>query len=114
MCPSLQRSHIFWAEGVVGEEENNEILKKKKKTKQANLSEARPTFLPFQFPRFPGLAQLAFISPTQRPGPPTHLSPLCLQGEGPLSPDRVTCPRDQSAFMDFQVPGPKERRPPWT
>ena len=37
----------------MGEEENNEILKKKTK-KQANLSEARPTFLPFQFPKFPG------------------------------------------------------------
>lgn len=60
------------------------IMKSLKNNKQADLSEARPTFLPFQFPRFPGLAQLALVSPTQRPGPPTHLSPLCLQGEGPL------------------------------
>ena len=38
------------------EEEDNEILKKTKKTKkkQADLSEARPVFLPFWFPKFPG------------------------------------------------------------
>ena len=97
----------------MGEEENNEILKKKKKNRPI-CQRPGPHFYLSSFPSFQAaaLAQLALVSSAQRPGPPTHLSPLWLQGEGPLPQDTVTCPLDQSAFMDFQVPGPKERRPP--
>ena len=62
MCPSLQRSHFFWAEGVVGEEENNEILKKKttKKTGQFVRGQAHISTFPVSQVSRPGSVSVHF------------------------------------------------------
>lgn len=82
------------------EEEDNEILKKPKKTKKSRLlcQRSGPCFYLSGFPSLQAAA-LAWVVRSvshMEAWPPTHVSPLCPpSGEGPFPQHTVTRPRAQ-------------------